>query len=226
MKNSMLKVLSLVLLVASIFQVGCQNGLLKTRSDVREVEQKKQFQDQVSTLQKSTADVGGRFADVEDDLRRMNGRIEVLESRLAQSNSDREKILNAADSQAADLNKKINVLQEEISRLDGQIAALTAEAQKPSTSSSSSSSKKNDYEQGEDHFEAKEWRRAVLSYQKYRDANPKGKNFADATYKIGVCFQELGLKDEARTFYEEVVAKHPKSPEAKRAKTRLSSLKK
>lgn len=225
MKISMFKTLSCVLVMSSVALSGCQNGFLKTRGDLREVEAKKQTLDQVSTLQRSTADMNGRFAEIEDDLRRAIGRVEVLEARLAQGNSDREKILVHSDSQSNELNKKILVLQEEISRLDGQIAALTAESQKPQ-SSSSGATKKNDFDQGEEHFESKEWRRAILSYQKYRDGNPKGKNFADATYKIGVSFQELGLKDEAKTFYDEVIAKHPKSSEAKRAKTRLSSLKK
>ena len=91
---------------------------------------------------------------------------------------------------------------------------------------SSSSPRKDAFEIGEDFFEKKEWRRAILSYQKYRDANPKSKKFSDATYKIGVSFQELGLRDEARTFYDEVVAKFPQSAEAKKARTRLKSLKK
>lgn len=226
MKNSMLNTVSVVLLMISGSLLGCQNGFLRTRTDVREVEQKKQIQDQVSTLQRSTADVSGRFSEIEEDLRRMAGRVEVLEARLAQSSSDREKIMQASNSQSSDLNKKINILQEEISRLDGQISALTAEAAKPASGNSQSSAKKNDFDQAEMYFDAKEWRRAILSYQKYRDGNPKGKNLAEATYKIGVCFQELGLKDEAKTFYDEVVAKHPKSAEAKRAKTRLSSLNK
>lgn len=223
-----MKSLLVFLFAGSFLLMGCQN-MLMTRSDVKEAEQRRQYQDQVSTLQKNNADVGGRFSEIEDDLRRMVGRVEVLETRLAQSNAEKEKISRESDVNSAESAKRIQILQEEIARLDGQLAAITesqkAQAAAPAATTSSGT-KKNDFEQGEDLFGAKEWRRAILAYQKYRDANPKGKNFTEATYKMGVSFQELGLKDEARTFYEEVVAKHSKSPEAKKAKTRLNSLKK
>jgi TolA-binding protein len=74
-------------------------------------------------------------------------------------------------------------------------------------------------------FSGKKWKDAAAAFQKYREAFPKGKAYSDATYKIGVCFQELGLKDEAKSFYDEVVAKFPKSKEAKKARIRLKSLK-
>ena len=60
-----------------------------------------------------------------------------------------------------------------------------------------------------------------MAYQKFRDQNPKNKKFAKATLKIGLAFNELGLKDEAKTFLEEVVAKFPQSEEAKQAKSKL-----
>jgi TolA-binding protein len=89
-----------------------------------------------------------------------------------------------------------------------------------------SSKKKSDtYETAQDLFAKKEWKQAILNFQKYRDENPKGAKFADATYKIGVSFQELGMKDEAKTFYEEVLNKFPKSEDAHRAKIRMKGLK-
>ena len=54
--------------------------------------------------------------------------------------------------------------------------------------------------------------------------NPKGKRYADATYKIGMSFQELKLKDDAKAFYQEVIQKFPKSSEAKKAEVRLKKL--
>lgn len=54
----------------------------------------------------------------------------------------------------------------------------------------------------------------------------KEKNVADAKYKIGVSFQELGMKEEAMAFYEEVVANYSKTEAGKSAKARLAKLKK
>lgn len=211
---------------------SCQ-GVLMTRSDLKEAEKKNQIQDQVVNLQKTTADTNSRFAEIEEDLRRANGRIEVLENRLMQAQQEKEKNSSLSEQSLSEQNRKTLILQEEVIKLQEQVEALKAEVQNSknqtsnnSNATSSAGAKKNAYEIGEDLFDKKDWRRAILSYQKYRDTFPKGRQFADATYKIGVCFQELGMKEEAKTFYDEVVAKFGNSPEAKKARTRLRSLKK
>jgi TolA-binding protein len=85
---------------------------------------------------------------------------------------------------------------------------------------------KGPYALAEEKFDQKNWKEAILEYEKYRKANPKGKQFSTATYKIGVAFQELGLNDEAKAFYEEVISKFPKTKDADRASTRMKNLKK
>ena len=57
------------------------SGCLKTRTDVRETEQKQVIQQEVNKLQRTNADVSSRFSDVEDDMRNLRGRLEVLEHR-------------------------------------------------------------------------------------------------------------------------------------------------
>ena len=90
----------------------------------------------------------------------------------------------------------------------------------------SSDNPKTQFQAAEAAFEKKAWKEAILDYEKYRKAFPKGKEFPAATYKIGVSFQELGMADEARAFYEEVIAKFPKGKDAKSAQARLKALKK
>lgn len=219
---------SLILLLTT----ACQSGLM-TRGEIKEVENKKQMQDSVSTLQRTTADTNNRFSEIEGDLRNMYGRIEVVENKLNQSNAEKERLNGASAQSLQEQAQKTQILQDEISRLQEQVGALTAElaamksAMGSDTSSANSSAAKKDaFEIGEELFNKKEWKKAILSYQKYRDTNPKGKKFPEATYKMGVCFQEIGLKDEARTFYDEVIAKFPQSGDAKKARVRLKSLKK
>lgn len=203
-----------------------------TRSDLREAEQKRQMQDQVVNLQRSTADVNNRFADIEADLRNMNGRIEVLENRNSQLVQERDRARGQMEQAGLDQNKKIQILSDEVSRLNEQINALTSEmnaikaAATEGQAERASVAKKDTFEIAEELFDKKDWRKAILNYQKFRDANPKNKRFPEATYKIGVSFQELGMKDEARTFFEEVIARHPNSPEAKKARIRVKNLKK
>lgn len=203
---------------------------LMTRGQVREVEQKKQFQEQVTTLQKTTADTNVRFADIEEDLRTLNGRVEVVENKINLSSQERDRMKSISEQSATENSKKIQILQDEMIRLQEQVGALTAELQNLRASggqeSRPSSEKKDLFQIGEDLFDKKEWRKAILNYQKFRDANPRHKKFAEATYKIGVAFQELGMKDEARTFFDEVIGKFPNSSQAKKARTRLKSIKK
>jgi TolA-binding protein len=218
-----------VLLILFLGLSACENFL--TRADVKEAEQKKQIQDSVVHLQKNTADTNNRFSDIESDLRSINGRVEVVENRLNQNNQSSDKQRMANEQAVAENSKKLQVLQEEVSKLTEQVAQLTAEMSAVKSASSehaasASAVKKDAFAQAEENFEEKDWKKAILGYQKFRDANPKSKKFPEATYKIGVCFQELGMKDEARTFLDEVVAKFPNSPEAKKAKTRLKTIKK
>lgn len=212
-------------------------GCLQTRSDVKAGEQGKVLQQQVTTLQKTNADVGSRFADIEEQVRFLNGRVEVLENKLMSAHSDADKAQKNSSEVIQNQNQKIQIFQEaltkmeqeqskmeaEIANLKNQLAAAQ-EAQK-SSASSAAASNKNPFDVAEELFAKKEHRQAILEYQKYRDKNPKGKNFAAATYKMGLSFQELGLKDEAKSFYEEVISKAPKSDEARKAKSRLQKIK-
>ncbi len=69
-----------------------------------------------------------------------------------------------------------------------------------------------------------EFKRAILAYQKVLEI-PASNKQDGALLKVGLAFESLGFKDEARVFYEEVIAKHPKSPLVKQAKKRIDGLK-
>ncbi|WP_415062189.1 tetratricopeptide repeat protein [Bdellovibrio sp.] len=219
----------IALAATTLFLTGC----LKTRNEVRDNEQRQVMQQQVVTLQRTNADVGNRFADLEEQMRSLNGRVDVVENRLGQNNSGVESALKSSQQQNMDLNQKVTLLQEALTKMERDIFALNAELQAVKADKaavhaekSAKQTKKDVYESGQDFFSKKDWKQAILNYQKYRDDNPKGGKFADATYKIGVSFQELGMNEEAKTFYDEVVSKFPKSEEARRAKIRLKGLKK
>lgn len=223
MKLSLLCMMPLLL-------VGC----LQTRSDVRAGEQGKVLQQQVSTLQKTNADVSNRFEEAIEQMRYLSGRVEVLENQVNQLKQE----LDSTRKNSAELNQsqsqKISLFQETISKMESdqerQLAelaavksALQSEPVKPVATQNPKV--KNTFELGEILFTKKEFRQAILEYQKYREKFPKGKNVTAATYKMGISFQELGLKDDAKAFFEEVIAKSPKSDEAKKSKARLQKLK-
>ncbi|MDP2345147.1 MAG: hypothetical protein Q8O67_29655 [Deltaproteobacteria bacterium] len=70
----------------------------------------------------------------------------------------------------------------------------------------------------------KAYKQAILSYQRVLET-PKSEKSDGALFKIGLSFEQLGFQDEARVFYEELIAKHEKSPLVPDAKKRLKTLK-
>lgn len=210
------------------------SSCLKTRGDVFDNERS-----QVVQKGQSAADEVNRADEINETLRDLNGRIENLENQLQNSNKNNEKLKTEKDLTIQELDRKTQLLQEELTKTETVIAQLQAELMQiksnqamASTAAAANSSKtekkstSETYNQAEDMFRQKDWKKAILTYQKYRDDNPKGKMLPEATYKIGVSFQELGMKDEAKTFYEEVIAKFSKSEMAKKAKFRLDQIKK
>jgi TolA-binding protein len=212
-------------------------GCLQTRESLKEEEQSRIMQEQVSVLQKSHADSGSRFEELNADIRSLSGRIEYLEKQI----SDNEKAKSDSKSEKEALDKKLEIFQEALGKLETQVqtlsnelgelksvksqAAQAAQTVKDAVDSTNKNSKNSGIEAAEVLFKESKWKEAILSYQKYRDTHSKGKFFAEATYKTGVCFQELGMKEDAISFYEEVLAKFPSTDQAKRAKIRLKKLK-
>ena len=70
----------------------------------------------------------------------------------------------------------------------------------------------------------KAYKQAILSYQRVLET-PNSAKADGALFKIGLSFEQLGFQDEARVFYEELLAKHEKSPLVAEAKKRLKTLK-
>jgi TolA-binding protein len=219
------------------------SSCLKTRSDISEQDQTYAYskknadnqtaaQAQPSQLNQEAPVQTAALDDKDELIRELNGRVETLENQLAALIKEKESA-TSQDSQ------KIVLLQEALTKMQGQIDKLEnpepVAAVKPADKNLKSSDdvaaaeskgtkKLNAYEAGQQNFTKQEWKKAILNFQKYTDESPKGKNVADSKYKIGICFQELGMKEEAMAFYEEVVANFGKTEAGKKSKLRLSQL--
>lgn len=223
-----------VLFSLSFFLTGC----LQTRNNKKDLEEKQVIQRQVHTLQTTTAEVSQRFNEIDEDIRKMNGRIETVESRNQQMASAKERDGQGSDQKAREMDERLKLYQQAITKLDLQVSELTAQMvtlqhHQRSAGSGGGNGAGAEKEtpgsllnEADKLFDSKKWQEAALAYERFRKASPKGRSVPTATYKIGVCFQELGATEDARAFYEEVIAKFPKSADAKRAKSRLASLKK
>lgn len=216
-------------MTVALFLSGC----LQTRTDVKAGEQGKVLQQQVSTLQKTNADVSSRFEEAEEQIRFLNGRVEALENQISQTKQESESVKRSSSETIQSQAQKMSIFQEALTKMEleqdkmrSEMQALKSALQADSTSAAPAPAQsKNTFDVAEAYFAKKDFRQAILEYQKYREKFPKGKNVTVATYKMGLCFQELGLKEDAKSFYEEVISKSPKSDEAKKSKVRLQKLK-
>lgn len=224
------------LLAGSILVTGCLNQL-KSRKDLKgdtQISQPPQEEVYVSENTESTPSAPVfKQEERNEQMRVLRGRVEEAENQV---NELRESMIQLAESRQQEKEQaagKLQAYEEAIRKLEQEILALknnkheAARAPKKSVKKSganSSAQLREDYHRGEDHFRQKKWKDAIVSYQKYREDFPKGKLYPDATYKIGLCFLELGLKDESKSFFEEVKVKYPKSPLAKKADKQLKSL--
>lgn len=221
-------------LVLGLFLASMMTGCLKTRTEVKETETKQVMAQQVTTLQRTNADTANRIAELEQEIREMNGKVEVLENKLSKQNPENDKQLKNMNEQVGEANKKLAVYQEELVKQEKTIQQLTHEVETMKAEAAAAASKpaeketekKTPLQLADEHFKQNDWKKAIIQYQKYRDENPKGKKVAESTYRIAYAFGELGMKEEAKTFYEEVITKFPTSLEAKKAKNKIKAFKK
>ena len=78
---------------------------------------------------------------------------------------------------------------------------------------------------GEAYYETKQYRKAIADYGQFTEKYTKSKLMPSVLYKIGLSFRAINSKEDAAVFLQELIDKHPKSPEAKKAKGVLAQLK-
>lgn len=74
---------------------------------------------------------------------------------------------------------------------------------------------------GESFYGLKDYKKAIVDYSKFPEKYTKSTFMPKALYRIGQSFDALGMKDDAKGFYQELVEKFPKSPEAKKARSKI-----
>jgi TolA-binding protein len=210
----------MALVVLSV--VGC----IQTRESAREQDEKQVLRRQLSNLQQTSADVNSRFQDAQDDIRALNGRIESVENHMGKLDQKSDKSQVELEARLKDFKNQLDAYREEIEGLKSQLVATAAMEKSRDSAADAEKERREKFPltSAEESFGHKRWKEAILDYERFRKANPKSKQFAMATYKIGLSFQELGLLEEAKAFYEEVLQKSPRSKEASQAKAHLKSL--
>ncbi len=223
--------LGLYLCMSFLLVTGC----LQTRTDIKETETTLNFQNQLSVMQKNNADYSSRVEESLENQRHLNGKIDSIENRLIKIENDNGDKTSSDKQQVEVLNQKVELLQEALTKLENDLHGLQSDFNNKKFKSSDENANvgsgntksepyKNIFEDAEQLFKEKNWKEAILKYDEYRNKNSKGKMVSDATYKTGVCFQELGMIEEAKTFYQETMTKFAKSDSARKAQIRLKGL--
>ncbi|MBX9765910.1 MAG: tetratricopeptide repeat protein [Bdellovibrionales bacterium] len=225
-------------LLSALTLVSLTTGCLMTREDVSEEEEKKKMHSTVYDLQKKKADVDNRFDQIEEELRKINGRVEQAEHKGQSGNESQRSEFIAMNKKIEDVVGQLRILEERIAMNDKKIDFLEREWEQmrlggstkperaPDPVAAKSDSKEALYRDGDDAIRAKEWSKAAALFEKFRKAHPKSPRVPSATLKIGISFQELGMKSEAKAFYDEVLERFPKDAAAKAAAQKLKQLKK
>lgn len=219
---------SLLIILIGLGSTSC----LQTRSQVQAQEEIKLTQEQVKNLQVNRADTQNKMQEVSQVVLQLNGRIEGLEAKMNGIDRGFQAKNRQGDQQIVELSARIKTLEDALLGTNQKLDEVVQELQrirsaKVSESKSSGEGKgpeKGPFVMAEDDFSKNHWGEAILNYMKYREQNPKGKRFAEATFKIGYSFQQLGKGAQAKSFYQEVVERFPGTPHAKKAQAQLQKL--
>ncbi|MBX7231706.1 MAG: tetratricopeptide repeat protein [Bdellovibrionales bacterium] len=201
------------------------SGCLTTRSELKNTDISRSLP---NAAQEQKAQTEARLDDHEIQFRELSGKIEVLENKFKQLQISTEKKEHNFTQEKESLDQKIKIFEDSLHLLDTNIQNLTVEIADLKTNlqnSLSANKNKNYLSSAEEAFNHKEWKKAIADYDNYRKANPKGKSVSLATLKMGLSFLELGMKDAAKFHFQEVVNQFPSSKEAKKAQSKLQSLK-
>lgn len=231
--------------------VGLASGLsgcLRTRAQMQEEPQEAEQARAVSAGVQDVAPQGSYAVDeLKAEVARLNGKIDDLER--AQREPKKED--PAKEEMIKKLETRIAELEQAQMQMIEALKKMQQEPEKPKAAPSElfrngkSAFREKDFQRaidlfssyvrtgdpnhpeeavyliGEAHFAQKNYRGAIVDFSGFNEKFPKSRRVAASLYKIGQCFEALGMKDDAKPFYQELVERFPKSPEARSAKSKV-----
>ena len=193
------------------------------------MEKSEKVEGNIRSVQKQTAELDAQFHEINESLRHMNGQFEVLQKQitdLKEQNQHLENRLEETDKQNKDT---LGLLEQEIELLrSGRPSARGKDKRKSQNKNyRKKRSKKTSLllNKGNQHFQNKRWKQAIINFENYRqESAKKDSSFAHATYRIALSFEKLGMKENAKSYFEELVKLFPRSHLAQKAKSHLDKI--
>lgn len=225
------------------------SGCLKTRTQLREETEDRVSAAKPVPAQVKDVQSEGDYAvdELKSEITRLTGRIEDLERKGASSAgaggpASRDE-LKKIENRIHELEQAQAQLIEEVQKMRDTVATVADPTEH--FEKAKAAYKAEDYEKAveeysvylkstrakhveeatfyraESYFQLKQYKKAIVDYSKFPEKFTKSERMPIVLFKIGKSFDALGMKEDARGFYQELIEKHPKSPEAKKAKALL-----
>ena len=154
-----------------------------------------------------------------EDLKKLETRITELETAQANMLEAIKKLQETDSAAAADPNELYEKAknQVEAKNFEGAIENLDRYLKSPGAKHTQDAT----FLRGEAYYNTKQFKKAIVDYSKFPEKYTKSALMPAALYKIGLSFEQLGMKDDAKGFFQELTEKFPKSSEAKKARAKL-----
>jgi len=166
--------------------------------------------DQIAELQE-------RQTELEQKMDKLS---EHVESALTVITRDIERLENNQFLLAGE----IETIQKKNITLRRKIEKVTGDTDNPNGKNSNKASPNETYTMAVNSYNQGKYEDAILEYQKFIDTNPKDKRVPAAYLKQGLALMNLGRKEEAKFFFNTLLAKYPSSKEAKIARDKLRTI--
>lgn len=214
---------------------------LKTRAHVRT-----DSTDAAATSSELLASQASAIDELKTELARLTGRLEELERAQGQASKNesaaqldavkkletRLNELEQAQIETLENLKKVQTsspaadavswLEQGKSRLiSGDLEGAAEALSEYLKSSKPRQAEEATFLRGEAYFGLKQYKKAIIDFSKFPERFQKSRKMPEALYKIGLSFEALGMREDARNFFQELIEKFPKTVEAKKAKGRV-----
>ena len=187
----------------------------------------KKIKDMVNTynkIKKRLIKVESRLNSLLNEKTNLGDSSEEIEDTGKKSLQENEDLQDSMKVESSLLKEKVkddmNIFQEEAETKD-EASNEKPSLEKRELKQNHLENKNSDLEKAKKLFENKSYEEAIAQFKKYRDQNPKGSHYPEATFYIGESFKNLKMLVEAKVFFEEIVKSYPQSLWSVRAKKYL-----
>ena len=205
---------------SSLFFTSC----LYTHQQVKQLEKSEKVESNIYSVQKHVANQDAEFQEINENIRHINGQFEVIQKNIKDLQIQNQTLQKQMEERDKKHQENFRLLEQEIELLQ------SGRSKRNKKSSKRSKAKKNKkigllFQKANQYFKNKRWKQAIINFENYRQQSPaKNISFAHATYKIALSFDKLGMKEDAKTHFEELVRYFPRSNLAQKAKSYLNKM--